>query len=459
MSGTEDDSETASGAAFPFLRLPLELREQVYSHYFHPGDHLVQNADLEARGFYGGVYRWDLSVLHVCKQVYAESKKVWRRENVFVKVATPWPSAVLVNHISSEGLVPIVCTDAKADAFADHHAVVQITAPFHGVVPEHTVVMLVDDLHLFTKTWYYSALSYPMLNERLSTTFILRNPAKTGTEFSHDDDDDVAAATAPGQKEGLGVPIALQKKLLLPFEHVKGLHGIRIYGYSSSVKAELARLQALPVPSLQESLESATDLMAAGDAALATHTPSKEDAAQRALDLYKQAFHAIHILIHGRSRRVLADVFFHDTIPSGRYAGQTGLTVRVILRLKLVARTIAAYNQLAQWHESAFWGMRSAHILDDNFNPDFEAFLTNVLGAADVALIYLRTAIAFWHMETHKEDWLGELIAYADEEMADSIKLWAKARAFLFRISKNEVRAELKAYGVPQDVMEVFTDA
>ena len=93
MSGTEDDSETASGAAFPFLRLPLELREQVYSHYVHPGDHLVQNADLEARGFYGGVYRWDLSVLHVCKQVYAESKKVWRRENVFVKVATPWPSA------------------------------------------------------------------------------------------------------------------------------------------------------------------------------------------------------------------------------------------------------------------------------------------------------------------------------------------------------------------------------
>ena len=95
--------------------------------------------------------------------------------------------------------MPIVCTDAKADAFADHHAVVQITAPFHGVVPEHTVVMLVDDLHLFTKTWYYSALSYPMLNERLSTTFILRNPAKTGTEFSHDDDDEVAAATTPFQ--------------------------------------------------------------------------------------------------------------------------------------------------------------------------------------------------------------------------------------------------------------------
>ena len=79
--------------AFPFMRLPLELREQVYSHYFHPGDHLVRNPVLEAKGFYGGVYQWDLDVFYVNKQIYRESKRVWDRENIFVKIATPWPTA------------------------------------------------------------------------------------------------------------------------------------------------------------------------------------------------------------------------------------------------------------------------------------------------------------------------------------------------------------------------------
>jgi hypothetical protein len=78
---------------FPFMRLPLELREQVYSIYFHPGSHLIKNSELEAKSFFGGVYQWDFGLLRVNKQVYEESKKVWKRENVFVKIATPWPSA------------------------------------------------------------------------------------------------------------------------------------------------------------------------------------------------------------------------------------------------------------------------------------------------------------------------------------------------------------------------------
>lgn len=87
------DDAPAPAPAFPFLRLPLELREQVYSHYFHPGDHLVRNTALESKGFFGGVYHWDLDVFYVNKQIHRESKRVWRRENIFVKIATPWPSA------------------------------------------------------------------------------------------------------------------------------------------------------------------------------------------------------------------------------------------------------------------------------------------------------------------------------------------------------------------------------
>ena len=78
---------------FPFMQLPLELREQIYSIYFNPPDHLAKSPDLEARGFFGGLYRWDFDLWTVNKQIYAESKTVWRRENIFVKIATPWPSA------------------------------------------------------------------------------------------------------------------------------------------------------------------------------------------------------------------------------------------------------------------------------------------------------------------------------------------------------------------------------
>ncbi|CAI9625262.1 unnamed protein product [Alternaria burnsii] len=448
---------------FPFLRLPLELREQIYSIYFSPANHLVKSTELEAKGFFGGVYQWDFDVLRVNKQVCEEAKKVWRRENIFVKVATPWPSAV--NHISSEGLVPIVCSDARADAFTSYHAVVQITAPFHGVQPEHMVVMLVDDLHLFTKTWYYSALSYPMLNERLSTTFVLRNP------YAEYNDEEEGTAEAQEEQEGLGIPISLQRKLLLPFEHVKGLHGTSIHGYSPAVREELARLQAKPVPTLRESVESATDFMLAGDAALASpsnaDTNSKDDpdaeaanreAALQALELYRKAFHAIHILIHGRTRRVLADDFFHDSITSGRYAGQTGITIRVVLRLKLVSRTVAAYNKLGQWGEAAFWGFRTVQILQESFNTDFEHFLTDFIEGSDSGLVYVRAGIAFWHMEKDKEAWLGELISYADEPVAESGRLWAAARRFVKPAARADVRKELQDHGVPQTMINLFSD-
>jgi hypothetical protein len=78
---------------FPFLSLPLELRESIYSLYFKPSDRLVRNESLEKQGFFGGVYDFDFGLYKVNKQVYREAKAVWKRENVFVKIATPWPSA------------------------------------------------------------------------------------------------------------------------------------------------------------------------------------------------------------------------------------------------------------------------------------------------------------------------------------------------------------------------------
>jgi hypothetical protein len=92
-------------SAFPFLALPLELRESIYSLYFKPADRLHHSDELNEQGFFGGVYRFDFDVYHVNRQVYREAQAVWKRENVFVKIATPWPSAGMyrVYLMSEEG--------------------------------------------------------------------------------------------------------------------------------------------------------------------------------------------------------------------------------------------------------------------------------------------------------------------------------------------------------------------
>ena len=314
----------------------------------------------------------------------------------------------------------------------------QITAPFHQAVPEHTVVVLLDDLHLFTRTWYYSALSYPMLNDRLSTTFLLRDPD--------------AGFNTPQGIEKKEVSIALQRRLLLPFEQVKGLYKMDISGYSPSVEKELRRRVAIPIPTLRECCEKALDLMEQGDSELTSNNP------QEALDLYTQAFHAIHILIHGRTRRVLADVFFHEGIETGRFAGQTGMTVCVVLRLKLVSRYVLAYLKLKQWDEAAFWGMRSIRIMRESMDAEFEDFLSEFIGGADVAMIYIRTGIAFSKMEADPARWKEEMRSYAGEDLVGSEKIWGNAGKYLKNRSKAGVRKELSEFGMPSEAVSMFRE-
>ena len=75
--------------SFPFLRLPLELREQIYTYYFNPADRL------EACEYFGGAgqYRFNFGLYRVNKQIHVEAKTVFRRQNVFVRIETPWPQA------------------------------------------------------------------------------------------------------------------------------------------------------------------------------------------------------------------------------------------------------------------------------------------------------------------------------------------------------------------------------
>src|SRR5690242_12214809 len=339
--------------------------------------------------------------------------------------------------MSSEGLVPIICTGHRADCFNDHHALVQITAPFHQAIPEYTVILLLDDIHLFAQTWYYSALSYPMLNDRLSTAFVLRDP-------DLDDVDD-------GDEKD--IPLALQRQILLPFGEVKGLYSMSIEGFSPTVAAEVRSRMAVPAPTLRTSCEAATKLLQEGDAHLARGGPG----ADAALHSYLAAFHAIHILIQGRTRRVLADTFFHATITQGVYAGQTGMTVRVILRLKLVSRIVAAHLARGAWAEAAFWGMRSVRIMAEAMDTEFEDFLAELVGSDDVGLVYVRAGIALWKMRGDAEAWAAELQAYEGEDTADTGALF-RASLKHFRRGRGAARDEAERYGVSRGLVAVFAD-
>jgi hypothetical protein len=75
---------------FPLFKLPLELRDLIYSHYFEPS---FATGCEEHGGYPGGKYSYDLDMLLVSKQVRAEAKDVWRREHVFVRIETPWEQA------------------------------------------------------------------------------------------------------------------------------------------------------------------------------------------------------------------------------------------------------------------------------------------------------------------------------------------------------------------------------
>ena len=249
------------------------------------------------------------------------------------------------------------------------------------------------------------------------------------------------------------IPISLQRKFLLPFGQVKGLYSMRFESFNKTIERELRSAMAIPSPTLQESCESATKLLREGDAQLLLGV----EGANAALESYKAAFYAIHILINGRTRRVLADTFFHAMITSGIYAGQAGMTVRIALRLKLVARFVSAYLVKRDWIEALFWGMRSVRIMSDAMDPEFEDFLADLVGGHDVGLIYVRAGIALYKAKAETEKYHEELKEYEGEKMADVSELFRLSQKHLKR-GKAPARKELEAYNIPRPFVLLFKD-
>lgn len=356
--------------------LPPELRVKIYSYLLCPDANKVDADD----GYSTYGYHKALQLFLVNKQCYYEARDVFRSLNVFVCIQTPWPQAK--DHVAAERQVPIVLKDEQAAKFRYSSLRVSISAPsmeaFGYPTKQERFVILLDDLPKFTRTWYYTDLTNPLLNSNLRLTLELLAPYTPSYEEQTMKKD-------------------LQRRLLLPFGEVKNLQCVELVGTLQpyrSVAKELADLQAEKTPSPEHCLREATRLKELGNAALA----SKKH--QEALEFYRQAWEAMHIVIRGDQRHVHADHFFGRTLTEEPYKDKNGQTERLLIRVALVAKTCLAYLELQEYQQCIFWGMRSITMLRQalgvdglDLRPEEEA-VTNFPSTLEFGYIYRWTACA-----------------------------------------------------------------
>lgn len=360
---------------FRFLHLPAEIREHVYRELLCTANNRQDLGEGNYR------YRFDFSLFRANRQICYEARKVFRQENVFVRIETPWAEAA--HHIAVEGQVPILIEGNKADRFEHHHlAVVIDTTQFQSLDNEsRRLVIMADDLPTFCKMWFYSDLSHPFLNGHLDLLLHIRNPYSTPLEQG-------------------SVPKALQQKLLEPFGMVKGLNSVEVQGeHYASIEKSMRDAMAVPHTSPEECIETATKLKDTGNAALAKGN------CHEALDLYNRAFAAIHVVCNGRRRHIWADAFFEKELEGGAYNGKHGQIMRLLLRVRLVANTVQAYLKLEDYEEARFWGMRSINLMRQATGADDEDDepMLDFVAANEMGKIYYRTAIACRELDDTSE--------------------------------------------------------
>lgn len=359
-----------------FLGIPAEIREQVYR------DLLSSSNARRPSGLPDGsiIYEFQLSILLTNRQIHREAKKIFQ-DNIFIKITTPWPEAL--GHISTEGRVPIVAAGNNAANFQNWHLWVLVDAPPAAVEHDRfSMIISLEDLNRFTKTWRYSNLNHLGLNTYLRLKLTIQDPHVSSRKL----------------------PKALQNQLLLPFGDVKGLQSCSVLGDKvlPSVKECLSEVQAIPEPTLEECLEGASSLKQDGDMALLAGDYDK------ALQCYMDAFAAIHIRNDGRVRHVYADGYYIREVDKGKYKGERGDYIRMMIRVELVAQIVLAYLKMENWTEAHFWGKRTIVLFRQGMTSSLSQEIADYAPsdwAADAAMmlipakkemgeIFYRTALA-----------------------------------------------------------------
>lgn len=367
-----------------FLSIPPEIREEIYRLLLSPDANRTYSDDDNACYNYAS----SLQLFHVSRQVYGESRKIFRDLNTFVRIETPWPEAQ--QHVASQGHVPILVKRERAKAFDQHSLIIQIDAPEHSSMDWDTqrFVILLDDLAAFCKMWFYADLTNPSLNEHLRLRLELRDPY-----------------AADGEEQR--VSRTLQRKMFLPFGNVKGLNGTNIAGDVRpipSIEQDMRKLQAEPHSSPEHCLREGRRLKFEGNAKLASGNYAA------ALELYKDAWRAIHVVFQGRERHIHADRFFARELTEEPFKGKNGQAERLVLRVQLVANTCQVYLKQEEYEQCRYWGMRSIGMLreamgaaaNETMPPEDEAVL-QFPAANEMGMIYFRTAVAYKELGDENE--------------------------------------------------------
>jgi hypothetical protein len=321
------------------LSIPREIREQIFSYLLHPTAISVPIASESTRQ----LKSFDLRLLLTCSQIHDEALSVFRRQNIFVRISTPFAEAE--HWVSIHGAVPIVRMKVNANKINIHHLHARIESPRFSQLrlqSANSFFVLLENLEQFTQHWFYTDVTNPGQNRHLRVTLEIKHP------YAAEYDDDA-------------IPKRLQRQLIYPFRLVKGLESFHLIGNRlPSIEKEIREAQAVPNKSAREILEETCKLKDEGNAAF------KEKKWDEALQLYIEAFKVMYVICEGRQRSVWGDGSFQTYISGGQYDGQFAQQVRIVLRISLVANVIAVYLKLGQYDEARFWGMRTINMIRES---------------------------------------------------------------------------------------------
>ncbi|KAH9894507.1 hypothetical protein F4778DRAFT_277906 [Xylariomycetidae sp. FL2044] len=366
------------------LSLPGEIRENIYRMILNPdANRLIREDEYNTYD-----YRDALVLFRINRQIYFEARKIFRDLNIFVRIGTPWPEAC--EHVRAAGHVPILMPDNRAAKFNDDTLRVAIeprdrTMMIHHHLEMFWFVILQDDLEKFTKIWLYDDLSQPLLNSFLTLKLELRDPYTPEWDEKR-------------------MPKWLQRRLLLPFGMVKGLRHIEVTGDPKpmpSVESEMRAEQKIPHKSPEQCLADTTHWKEEGNKQLQAGDYTA------ALDTYRKAWEAMHIVVKGQQRHIHAEAYFARTLEAAPFEGKNGQAERLSLRVQLVANTCLAYTKLEDWENVRFWGMRTIGAIrqavgmidDDNDVPPEQEAVTGFPAAIQMGKIYYRTALAYKNLD------------------------------------------------------------